>query len=55
MLDTDTTAASSQILIPPTVIVDGQEVPSINPSAYTVFSALPTREAITANTTGNVT
>ena len=54
MLDTDTTA-SSRIMIPPTVIVNGQEVPSINPRAYTVFSALPTRAAILANTTGNVT
>ena len=55
MLDTDTTAASSQMLIPPTVIVNGQEVPSISPRAYTVFSVLPTRDAILANTTGNVT
>ena len=54
MLDTETTA-SSQMLIPPTVIVNGQEVPSISPRAYTVFSALPTRDAILANATGNVT
>ena len=51
MLDTETTAS----FIPMTVVIDGVERPSVIPGAYTIDSVLPSREALLANTTGNVT
>ena len=35
--------------------IDGVEILSVIPGAYTIESALPSREALLANTTGNIT